>query len=217
MLIRTIIFLTLLIGVQYTELAFKLTDNTSNTASVVLDTIKKPLISEHSLDSMNILKFDSLYTVSKTDAERVYFAIMKWSIVYSVPEEMLFGIAWKETTWMGRYDSSYSIRNRIIEANTACNGPMQVIWSTAKSMSKMYDIPLKDKNELRYNISKNIQLSAALVNYLNTISNDAYSIFVNYNGHPAHKYNYASSVLAYIKTAYKVDANYLKTKLKPRK
>ena len=81
----------------------------------------------------------------------------------------------------------------------------------------MYNIPLKDRAELRYNIMKNVQISAALLHYLNTLSNEPYTIFVNYNGHPSFKYAYASSVMNHIKIKYSVDSKYLQSKLTKRK
>ena len=87
---------------------------------------------------------------------------------------------------------------------------MQVIWSTAVNIGKIYDIPVKDVKTLRQDISLNVRLAAALIDYLRKSNNDPYTILVNCNGHPQHKYNYASSVLNYITKTYNVSTGDLK-------
>ena len=209
-MIYIIALLLALSGVGCTHQDFK----TQKSADSVLvdttmqaDSVTKYQNKDSLKDSLN---FDSLYTKSSSEAEKVYFAILKWSDFYKVPKELLFGIAWKETTWLGKNDSNYTLSNRIIQNNNYCHGTMQVIWSTAVNIGKIYDIPVKDVKTLRQDISLNVRLAAALIDYLRKGNNDPYTILVNYNGHPQHKYNYASSVLNYITKTYNVSTGDLK-------
>lgn len=90
---------------------------------------------------------------------RMYNTILDKSREYQIPTYIAFNIAYLETRYRGPFDSKY---NPALTSSVGAVGPMQLRESTAEFITKS-DI---DKQQLKNDITLNIEISMKLLKYL---------------------------------------------------
>lgn len=122
---------------------------------------------------------------------QLFYAIEKYSAEYKVPRDYAYGIAYYETRYTGPFQWDYD--NSISSAGGAL-GPMQVMYSTAKSMFPDEDFT---KEDLKNDIELNVKCSMKLCKYLYDNYRDWKIVFGCYNtGRPIIN-SYANNVVNY--------------------
>jgi soluble lytic murein transglycosylase-like protein len=104
----------------------------------------------------------------------MYYNIEKYSEKYRIPKNYAYGIAFKETRYVGPFQWSY-VHSQ--ESFAGAVGPMQVMPATAKLMWKKV-VPRK---ELRDDISLNVETSMMLLRVLYDKYKDWKIVFGAYN------------------------------------
>lgn len=105
---------------------------------------------------------------------QMYYNIEKYSEKYGIPKNYAYGIAFKETRYVGPFQWSY---NHSQESFAGAVGPMQVMPGTAKLMWKKV-VPRKD---LRDDIRLNVETSMMLLRVLYDKYKDWKIVFGAYN------------------------------------
>lgn len=116
----------------------------------------------------------SLITRESPPCLQMYYNIEKYSEKYGIPKNYAYGIAFKETRYVGPFQWSY-VHSQ--ESFAGAVGPMQVMPSTAKLMWKK-TVP---KKELRDDIRLNVETSMMLLRVLYDKYKDWKIVFGAYN------------------------------------
>ena len=131
-----------------------------------LDTTMISTIVDNEKEKVDTEQFDDSYLIKQS--------VLKWSNHYNVDSMMIFSII--------SVESNYRIN---VVSSKGAIGIMQIIPTTAKYMSDMYNIPYKNKNCL-YDYDTNIRIGIAYVSYLSDkFDNDRNKILKAYNAGPS--------------------------------
>ena len=95
----------------------------------------------------------------KSPSIRMYFALKKYSEKYSVPEEIAFAFAYRETGYRGPNHRSYEWR---LVSSAGALGPMQIMPTSGRKFA-----PKKYSDSLLLNdIDYNVETSMRILKYL---------------------------------------------------
>jgi soluble lytic murein transglycosylase-like protein len=106
---------------------------------------------------------------------QMYHYIEKYAAEYDIPRNYAYGIAWKETRYIGPFQWDY-IHTQTSYAGAV--GPMQIMPSTANMMWNGKKI---SSDELKNNIELNIRTSMKLLRHLKNRYGDWKIVFGAYN------------------------------------
>lgn len=138
----------------------------------------------------NNIKYSELKIHNIPPCLEMYYSIEKHAEKYNIPRKYAYGVAFKETGYVGPLDWGYT-PSRISGAGAV--GPMQIIPSTA-SYIWGYKV---DKDKLKNNIDFNVETSMKYLAYLKNRYKDWEIVFGFYNtGYPVVN-QYASDVYNY--------------------
>jgi soluble lytic murein transglycosylase-like protein len=138
---------------------------------------------------------DTLETISKSDPPciQMYHYIEKYSRMYNIPRKYAYGIAFKETTYLGPDHIDY---NPYRTSSAGAVGPMQVMPATAEMVNGKRPTRSKLKNDIEYNI----KTSMKLLRRLKDKHKDWKTVFGAYNTGKPIINKYANDVYCYIPT-----------------
>jgi len=105
---------------------------------------------------------------------QMYYNIKKYAKLYNIPEDYLFGIAYKESRYYGPFDWDYKHN---LTSSAMAFGPMQVQYNTAK----MFVTKSFTTNDLLNDIPFNVEVSAKAVRHLHDVYKDWKKVFGCYN------------------------------------
>jgi soluble lytic murein transglycosylase-like protein len=86
---------------------------------------------------------------------QMYNFIEKYSRMYNIPRKYAYGIAYKETTYLGPDHTNY---NPYRVSSAGAVGPMQVMPATAEMVNGKRPTHEKLKNDIEYNVRTSMKL-----------------------------------------------------------
>jgi hypothetical protein len=86
---------------------------------------------------------------------RMYNSIEKYSKKYKIPRKYAFGIAYKETTYLGPDHKDY---NHSQTSSAGALGPMQIMPTTAEMVNGKRVESTKLKNDIEYNVETSMKI-----------------------------------------------------------
>jgi soluble lytic murein transglycosylase-like protein len=121
----------------------------------------------------------------------MYHYIEKYSRLYDIPRKYAYGIAFKETTYLGPDHLDY---NPFRSSSAGAVGPMQVMPATAEMVNGKRPTRNKLKNDIEYNVRTSMKLLRRLKNKHKNWK----TVFGEYNTGKPIINKYANDVYCYV-------------------